>query len=465
MIFKKPSSKIGSKFIAILFILVFFILSSKTYAIGEKSVLLISSYHPGFPTFFQQIEGVKSVFQNKRIQLDVEFMDSKRFNDEQNLTNFYQSIQYKLSQATTYDIIMAADDNALLFILEHKQNLFDGKPVIFFGVNSVRPALKHNANQFITGVIESVSMEETIDLITNLHKKTKKIIAIADGTTSGQGDLKTFFQFQSKFKSVQLSQISLQNLSFTELTERLKLLDDESVVLLLSAYIDKNGKSMLFHESLELINSNLSRPLYHLWQHGLGNGILGGKIISHFQQGKEAAKLVIRILEGEPPKSIPIVTASPNMFMFDYNELIRFNINESHLPKDSIIINLPDTFYSRNKSIIWIAVFLILVLSIIILILSVNIIRRMKAEDELKKYRDHLEYLVKERTIDLEKEITERKQAEEEKNRLILELQDALDQVKQLKGLIPICASCKKIRDDKGYWNQIEVVQIMWTPG
>jgi K+-sensing histidine kinase KdpD len=36
------------------------------------------------------------------------------------------------------------------------------------------------------------------------------------------------------------------------------------------------------------------------------------------------------------------------------------------------------------------------------------------------------------------------------------ELQEALDKVKQLSGLLPICASCKKIRDDKGYWNQIE---------
>jgi DNA repair exonuclease SbcCD ATPase subunit len=37
-----------------------------------------------------------------------------------------------------------------------------------------------------------------------------------------------------------------------------------------------------------------------------------------------------------------------------------------------------------------------------------------------------------------------------------MELQEALDQVKQLKGLLPICASCKKIRDDKGYWQSVE---------
>jgi FixJ family two-component response regulator len=43
-----------------------------------------------------------------------------------------------------------------------------------------------------------------------------------------------------------------------------------------------------------------------------------------------------------------------------------------------------------------------------------------------------------------------------ERARLVRELQDALDQIKTLNGLLPICASCKKIRDDSGYWNQLE---------
>jgi signal transduction histidine kinase len=48
------------------------------------------------------------------------------------------------------------------------------------------------------------------------------------------------------------------------------------------------------------------------------------------------------------------------------------------------------------------------------------------------------------------------KRSEEERERLIRELQEALASIKTLSGLLPICASCKKIRDDKGYWNQIE---------
>ena len=52
--------------------------------------------------------------------------------------------------------------------------------------------------------------------------------------------------------------------------------------------------------------------------------------------------------------------------------------------------------------------------------------------------------------------VSKEMEAAEEREKLVLELQEALSKVKQLSGLLPICASCKKIRDDQGYWNQIE---------
>ncbi len=60
-------------------------------------------------------------------------------------------------------------------------------------------------------------------------------------------------------------------------------------------------------------------------------------------------------------------------------------------------------------------------------------------------------------TLAIVRDIRERKRAEAERERLIAELQDALAKIKTLRGLIPICASCKKIRDDRGYWQQVEV--------
>ncbi len=54
-------------------------------------------------------------------------------------------------------------------------------------------------------------------------------------------------------------------------------------------------------------------------------------------------------------------------------------------------------------------------------------------------------------------DISERKIHENERERLIDELQKALDEIKTLEGIVPICSSCKKIRDDKGYWNLLEL--------
>jgi two-component system, sensor histidine kinase and response regulator len=58
--------------------------------------------------------------------------------------------------------------------------------------------------------------------------------------------------------------------------------------------------------------------------------------------------------------------------------------------------------------------------------------------------------------VGIARDITEHKRAEAERERLIKELQAAAADIKVLSGLVPICANCKKIRDDKGYWTQLE---------
>ena len=53
-------------------------------------------------------------------------------------------------------------------------------------------------------------------------------------------------------------------------------------------------------------------------------------------------------------------------------------------------------------------------------------------------------------------DVTKEMKSEDEREKLVLQLQETLKKVKILNGLLPICASCKQIRDDQGYWNQIE---------
>jgi PleD family two-component response regulator len=82
-----------------------------------------------------------------------------------------------------------------------------------------------------------------------------------------------------------------------------------------------------------------------------------------------------------------------------------------------------------------------------------EVIARVKTHMSLTKLRKELEVQNKL----LKDEIDERKQIEIEKEKLINELKDALLEVKTLRSFIPICANCKSIRNDEGYWEQVEV--------
>jgi len=67
------------------------------------------------------------------------------------------------------------------------------------------------------------------------------------------------------------------------------------------------------------------------------------------------------------------------------------------------------------------------------------------------------------RTCIMIRDISERKAAEAERDRLIRELQSALARVKYLSGILPICASCRKIRDKEGFWHDLEIYILQHT--
>lgn len=87
-------------------------------------------------------------------------------------------------------------------------------------------------------------------------------------------------------------------------------------------------------------------------------------------------------------------------------------------------------------------------------------LEKQKAQETIAQHIIGVERMnvqLSEANAELIKEIAERKRVEEERERLIVELKEALNKIKTLSGLLPICMDCKKIRNDEGYWEQIEV--------
>lgn len=320
-----------------------------------KRVLMISSYHPGFAAFFQQIDGARSVLEPRGVAMDVEFMDTKRFSDQTNLEMFQSYLSYKMKRLPPYDAVILADDSALRFAVERQNDLFKDIPVVFCGINDIKFALAQDENPWITGVVEDVSMRGTIELILRLSPSVREIVAISDGHPSGRADLKKFLSNRDIFPNIKLSAISLEELSWEEGAKRLReMRHPEAAALLLSAYFDKNGEIKSFEEGLAFVLGNLSAPLYHLWLHGIGQGIIGGRVISQSDQGKTAAQMVTRILEGTDVSQIPVLGESPNRHVLDYRQMERFSIPISAAPQGTEILYGPEPLFSCSKrQMIW----------------------------------------------------------------------------------------------------------------
>jgi ABC-type glycerol-3-phosphate transport system permease component len=117
------------------------------------------------------------------------------------------------------------------------------------------------------------------------------------------------------------------------------------------------------------------------------------------------------------------------------------DVVETYVPwmKDGVFMGAFEIYYDiTEKKQSLERLLLISFVIVIILALSVLVISAMNVIKEKRR-------------------LLERKRAEGEREKLIVELQNALAELKTLSGLLPICSSCKKIRDDQGYWNQIEV--------
>jgi CRP-like cAMP-binding protein len=95
---------------------------------------------------------------------------------------------------------------------------------------------------------------------------------------------------------------------------------------------------------------------------------------------------------------------------------------------------------------------------------------RKDKEQQLNEYKEKLEVKVRARTKELresnqklQNEISFRRKTEAEKEKAIINLESTLDQIKTLSGLFPVCIKCKKIRDDSGYWYQLEQYLVKYS--
>lgn len=114
-----------------------------------------------------------------------------------------------------------------------------------------------------------------------------------------------------------------------------------------------------------------------------GLGTVGGMLASGVVQGERAAGLALRILQGEPVKSIPVIMGSPNQYLFDDLPVAEDGLKQLRPPSGSLVVNQPNTLYSQHKKLFWTISITFLAMTAIIISLVLSIVSGRKAERAL----------------------------------------------------------------------------------
>jgi signal transduction histidine kinase/ActR/RegA family two-component response regulator len=357
----------------------------------STTVLLIHSYNDGMRWADNVTNGITNELHHRRgafCHLRIEYMDGKNITSDSYLQAFRELLAIKYKNVKI-DVVVCSDDLAFRFVLDHRAELFPGVPLVFCGVNYFDPAML-NGQDNVTGVVEKLDILDTLQTALQLHPETTRVVIINDRTTTG---LANRLLFEKQVRPHLDPQVQLEfwdSVAMPDLLDNAQRLTPGTLVLLLSFTQDAAGKTFTYAESIDLISRACPVPIYGIWTFFLGRGIVGGKLTSGVNQGREAGRLVNRILEGESAADIPVVVEIKNRFAFDYLQLQRFGIHQDNLPAGSPVINIPKSYFKVPKGTAAITLILLLVLGLTVLVLIINMFQRIRAERQRARLESHM---------------------------------------------------------------------------
>jgi PAS domain S-box-containing protein len=355
---------------------------------AKKTVLYLNSYHNGYHWSDGLLEGIRTVLNQSRYKVDlqIEYMDAKKFNYDIISTNLYSLYKEKF-KTEAFDIIILSDNDALNFVNRHRDDLFKNIPVVFCGVNDLKSSDIAPGN--ITGIVEVYDFIGTLNVAKTLHPAKNRLVYLLDDSTTG-----TAIRHQAE-NLIRENDIGLQiefwsQLSLEETQQKVGALPDDTFLFIAPYYQTINGRFYTSEEVTEAISRHSSVPIYTAWEFMVGYGTVGGRVLSGVEHGKTAGKMALQILDGARADEIPIIREpGDGMYLFDYKVMSKLGINQQLLPENSKIINAPKAFYSLSKELFWTMMISFVILLLALVSMVGAMLERRKVE---RKITDQLTF-------------------------------------------------------------------------
>lgn len=326
-----------------------FVTDFKVYAKKSDTgrVLFISSYSYAWDTVQMQIDGIVDGL-GESVDIDYEFMDTKRVNTEESRRLFFENLQYRLSMVEPYDAVILGDDAALLFAMEYRDTLFADIPIIFEGVNDENLAREAVKDPLITGVLEKLSLPENIELGLDLIPDATKVVAILDDSLTGQAERERFYRYEEAYPQLTFTEINVSQLSSEQLIKELSAVSKDSILIYVVMTEDADGKLYNSREAVETILRCVKVPCFRMVEAGIGEGLLGGNVVSMYLSGEIAGQMTKDVIDGMDISRMGLVEDGPNIYCVDELVMKKYKLDMGHLPKDTKVINHQPTFMERN---------------------------------------------------------------------------------------------------------------------
>ena len=276
-----------------------------------------------------------------------EFLDVSRFSSsayDKLLSDFFRN-KYA---GQSLDVVITIGPLAFQFLRRHQADLFTGIPVVFCGVGRESLQGQTLPSNFVGAPIK-VEFLTTIELALRLQPDAHEIVVVT-GTSEFDRSWEATLRRDLPRLQSSVPIRYLSGLALDDVLRELSRLPPDTIVYPASFLRDGAGRTYIQVKALRRMADASTAPLYGSVSAAVGFGIVGGYILSMDDLARQAAGLVLRILEGEKISQADVPGAPPSRYVFDWNQLQRWHIPEKKLPPGSIVLYRELNAWQRYKA-------------------------------------------------------------------------------------------------------------------
>ncbi|HTH14365.1 MAG TPA: hypothetical protein VMB23_08205, partial [Spirochaetia bacterium] len=300
------------------------------------------------------------------VELYSEYLEAVRFPSPQTTALAVSLLKAKY-RTVNLDLILVTDDTSWDFFSRVRQDLFPGIPVVFCGITEGKIGPK-DLPPGTTGNFKNVDIGANLKAIQTLQPEVDRVLVVLGVSPQDQ-----YYEKLARKAFAGVSHpaaVFLNGESIEEIGAATATPSPKTVALYISLYQDGMGKTFNPRDALDRLVAGSRIPVYGVSSTYLGHGIVGGNLLSFEDVSADASSMVLQILRGQDPGTIPPRT-SENRSYFDWPQLVRWGIKGSLIPPGSVVLNRPpDPWVVYRWQILGTAAFLAFETALLVLLVS-----------------------------------------------------------------------------------------------